>query len=157
MQILAIDPSVNNIGLAYYWQNPLGIMLLETALFHPEKGASLQKKGNQLLRFLHLKGWKPDVLVVEYPQWEASTRGAIASEMGYTLDLAYLCGVLVGWSQLASKDIFLPTPIQWKGNLPKSATEHRVKQKFGFVTSQISEHEVDACGLLMWWLELQKQ
>ena len=155
MNILAVDPSVNNVGLAYYKTAGLMEATLETALFHPEKGAILQKKGNQLIRFLHLKGWKPDKLIIEYPQWEGSQRGAIAAQQGYTLDLAYLCGMLVGWSGLGSKDIFLPTPRNWKGNLPKKATEHRVKEKFGFVTSQISEHEFDSVGLLMWWQDTQ--
>lgn len=158
MNILAIDPSVNNIGLAYYKTDDtdLTIPRLETSLFHPEKSASLQKKGNQLCRFLYLRGWQRiNKLIIEYPQWEASQRGAIAAQQGYTLDIAYLCGHLVGWAKLGSEDVLLPTPIQWKGNLPKKATEHRVKEKFGFITSQISEHEIDACGLLFWWLHSQ--
>lgn len=163
MNILAIDPSIRNVGFAFFQtENPKLTQdrFLSTYLHHPleiKRGNHLRMQaiGQDILQFLHLRvlqGKKINRLVIEYPQWENSQRGAIASEQGYTLDLAYICGLIVAYSNLpSSSSVLLPTPLIWKGNLPKKATESRVQQKFG--TLQISEHEYDACGLLLWGCE----
>lgn len=158
MTILAIDPSVNNVGLARYNTDT---KKLRTWLHHPSRkliGASKTQSmvhlGNSILRFIlveFLQGEKIDELVIEYPQWQGSTKGLIAMQKGYTLDLAFLTGVLATGFRLASCNVYTPTPMEWKGNIPKKATEKRVEKKFGSL--QISEHEYDAIGLLLWRME----
>lgn len=151
MILLAVDPSVNNIGLACYNTDTKE---LRTKLFHPPKGEDIQVVGAAILRYLYISfvyREKVDKLVVEYPNFQGSEKGLIAMQKGYTLDLAYICGVLSTGLQLASSNVFLPTPLVWKGNMPKKATEARVQRKFG--TLQISEHEYDAVGMLMWLMK----
>lgn len=147
MKFLAVDPSINNVGLAYYNSDT---QVVRTRIFHPPK-LDLAPMGASILRFIFisfLQGEKVDKLIVEYPNFQGSTKGLIAMQQGYTLDLAYICGVLAGGMQLASADVMLPTPLEWKGNQPKAATELRVQRWFG--TLQISEHEYDALGLLLY-------
>ena len=151
MKILAVDPSVNNIGLACYNSDTKE---LRTQLFHPKKGREKAAMGIEILRHVllfFLQGEKVDYMVVEYPNWQGSAKGLIAMQKGYTLDLAFVCGILAAGLPLSSNKIFLPTPLEWKGNAPKSATEYRVKKRFGIL--QISEHEYDALGLLMYAME----
>lgn len=159
MLLLAIDPSVNNVGLAVY---DTTTNKLKTRLLHPSrdfKGAaesqSMLHLSISVLRTIlieFLQGRKIDKLVIEYPNWQGSTKGLIAMQKGYTLDLAFLGGVLASGFNLACANVYTPTPLGWKGNAPKSATEHRVQKEFGML--QISEHEYDAIGMIQW---LKKQ
>lgn len=133
---------------------------IKTKLFHPTKKKTeltcqvMPRIANEILRFIFLTLYNelPDVLVIEYPQWEGSERGAIASQKGYTLNLAFLAGYIGGYYALPFTKKYFPTPRDWKGNMPKSATVHRVQKYFG--TLQISEHEMDAVGLILWAKEL---
>lgn len=155
MLLLAIDPSVNDIGIAAYDTQE---RTLRTKLHHPMRsfaGAAASQSmvhlSNSVLRYLlveFLQGKKVDKLVIEYPNWQGSTKGLIAMQKGYTLDLAFLCGVLATGFRLASSNVYTPTPLEWKGNIPKDATKHRVQKEFG--TLQISEHEYDAVGMIQW-------
>ena len=89
-----------------------------------------------------------DVLVIEYPNWQGSAKGLIAMQMGYTLDLAFMAGAMASSFGVMPENLYLPTPMQWKGNMPKTATVHRVQKEFGIL--QISEHEFDAVGMIQW-------
>ncbi len=158
MLILAIDPSINNVGTALY---DTLTQKLKTKLIKPSRslaGAAESQSmvciGHDILRVLIvevLQGKKVDKLIIEYPQWENSERGAIAAQKGYTLDLAFIAGMVGGGFGLATNNIYAPTPMMWKGNRPKTATKADVKRVFGSL--QISEHEVDAVGLILWGLE----
>jgi hypothetical protein len=149
MNILAIDPSINNVGIALYSTEE---KKLQTRLYHPPNG-SLLRKADSIHLQLHLLtfGCFPDVIIIEYPQWQASTKGITAAKQGYTLDLAFLVGyILSKWTGKGCIH-FMPTPTEWKGQTPKKATEERVKKMFGDL--KISEHEFDACGMIIWYLE----
>lgn len=152
MKILAIDLSVNNVGIALYDTQSSE---LRTKLFHPRrnKDTPIDEIGIQITGaiILFLQGRiMIDCLIIEYPNWQNSTKGLIAMQQGYTLDLAFIVGYLTGRFNLSPDKVHLPTPLQWKNNIPKAATERRVQQKFGPLA--ISEHEFDAVGLLMWFL-----
>lgn len=159
MLLLAIDPSVNNIGVALY---DTTLKKLRTRLIHPNRtfrGAaesqSMVHLSIYVLRAIlieFLSGKQIDKLVIEYPNWQRSTKGLIAMQQGYTLDLAFLAGVLATGFKLCAADVYTPTPLQWKGNIPKDATKLRVQKEFGIL--QISEHEYDAVGMMQW---LKKQ
>lgn len=147
MNILAIDPSINNVGLAWYSTEK---KKLRTKIYHPPKGPTLVSIGIQIIKSILI--WAPelDVIIIEYPQYEGSARGQIASQKGYTLDLSFLCGYIGGFFDLGSTNFLIPTPREWKGNRPKSATEAEVKKVFpSFVGS---EHEIDAVGMILWYL-----
>lgn len=158
MRILAVDPSVNNVGLALY---DTETKRLQTHTHHPPnrkgKGGETQEMSHMMagvFRFIYislLQGKKIDKLVVEYPNWQGSERGLIAAQQGYTLDLAFIAGHLASSFGLTPSNIYLPTPSQWKGNAPKAATQARVQRMFG--TLQIDEHAYDAVGMIMWLMK----
>lgn len=151
MLILAIDPSVNNVGIALY---DTKTKQLESNCFKPKRNQDtpIIQVTSQITDFLQKKK-RPDVLIVEYPQWEASTRGLIAMQQGYTLDLAFICGFIAGaYPKLSPSSILTPTPREWKGQTPKAGTECRVRRAFNLSSNKISEHEFDAMGLILWFL-----
>jgi hypothetical protein len=160
MLILAVDPSVKNVGFALTCGNGKIVTCLHHPLEIPRNNPlRLQSIAGDILNRLHLllaiyQYKKITHLVIEYPQFENSVRGEVAARQGYTLDLAYVCGEIVRYCALHTSNVRLPTPLQWKGNRPKKATELEVQKKFGML--QISEHEYDACGLLLWGLEEMK-
>lgn len=150
MNILAIDPSVNNVGIAWYSTEEKRLC---TKLFHPPKGPTMVSIGIQIIKSIQtMKEF--DVIIMEYPQYEGSARGDIASKKGYTLDLAFLCGFIGGFFDLGSAKTLTPTPREWKGNRPKSATEAEVKKAFSSFVG--SEHEIDAVGMIFWYLRSAK-
>ncbi len=154
MKILAIDPSVNNVGIAWH-DNELGTT--KSSLFKPTRHTMpciCHAICSHLALTVLQKGERPDFVILEYPQWEASERGLIAMQKGYTLDLAFIVGFIAGRLNLAPANILVPTPRDWKKNIPKAATELRVKRYFGSnLRAGISEHEYDALGLILWYLK----
>lgn len=157
MKILGLDPSVNNVGLAL-WDSELNI--LQTDVFHPRrsKDTPMPEIGTQIVRHIlttFLQGEKDiQYAVMEFPQWENSTRGAIAMQQGYTLDLAYIvghvAGVLTCNLRLAATKIFTPTPMEWKKNLPKDAVGLRFQKRYGVSPSEVSDHEFEAAMMIDW-------
>jgi len=149
MKILAIDPSVNNVGIAFY---DTETKQLKTSCFHPKrnKDTTVLAVAKQIVSHMHLsgKGRQMDVVVIEQPNWQGSTKGLIAMQQGYTLDLAFLVGYISCW--LCCPITYLPTPMQWKGTIPKEATQRRVEKQFGELN--ITEHEFDAIGMIQWVL-----
>lgn len=158
MIILGIDPSVNNVGLALYNTTTKE---LRTRTFHPslKLKSHLPSLSVEICRFISLvflqKEKKIDRLVIEMPQWESSQRGKIAGVKGFTLDLAYIVGFCGGRLGLDPLDIYVPTPLMWKGQTPKHVTESRMRKRYN-ITTALSDHEFDAIGLIDWLLEIFK-
>lgn len=155
MKILAIDPSVNNVGIAYYDTETKEI---KTSCFHPNRTGKIGMDTRQIYSHLILrygllqKEKKPDVLILEYPNWQGSTKGLIAMQQGYTIDLAFVVGHLSGL--INAPHCQMPTPLDWKKNIPKAATQARVRRYFSPQSfNHISEHEFDALGMIIWYLE----
>lgn len=142
MKILAIDPSINYVGWAYY----------DTELDEWEGGSIFLKVGNLHTRSVEichqLNRFKPTQFVYEKPTFMASTKGRVAAQKGYTIDLAFICGYVAARSMVNPFDIFGYTPVQWKGNVPKRATEAKYFRHFTRRTPPPSEHEIDATMLL---------
>lgn len=151
MKILAIDPSIRNVGVACYWTdtNELLTKIIRPPSFKRDQLLFLAKN---ILSQLEDWMYNLDILVVEYPNWQGTSKGAIAAQQGYTLDLAFMVGLFV--AQFSKAKTFLPTPMQWKGNLKKEATQHRVQKQFGELN--ITEHEYDAVGMIQWYLQGMK-
>lgn len=147
----AIDPSVNNIGVAVHNTET---QMVDTHLYRPVRTDSLLFDARTVLQKIKtsiLLNRPVDYLTIEYPNWQNSDKGLIAMQQGYTLDLAFQVGIFAAGFGLPSGSVFLPTPNIWKGNTPKLATEHRVQKKFGIL--QISEHEYDALGMILWTIK----
>jgi len=155
MRIIGIDPSVNNVGLAFYDTQSHA---LNTATFHPkrDKDTPIVNVAIQIARYItisFLQGRKrPDLAVMEYPQWEDSDRGRMAMQKGYIHNLAFVVGYLCSNIGLAGSCIYTPTPMQWKKNIPKKAIGIRFTRRFLVDYKTISDHEFEAAMMIDWLL-----
>lgn len=145
MRILGIDPSVNNIGVAL-WED--GNIVTRT--WHPPF-----KEKEFLLAYLPaivkdlLRERPIDHLVVEYPSFHTSTKGKIAAQKGYTLDLAFVAGLIA--SLVKAKHTCFPTPMDWKGQTPKDIVGVRFHQWSGYHLT--NDHEFEAAMMIKYVLK----
>ncbi len=96
-------------------------------------------------------------MVIEYPEWQASERGIIAAQKGYTLDLAFVVGYLCGSLGIPASKCHTPTPNGWKGNLPKKAVGLRFERRFLASAKEVSDHEFEAAMMIDWLLKQPSQ
>ena len=147
MTIVAIDPSVRNIGFARLVDTKLATTTLKVK---PDEDKIKQlKRACLAIRValdIHVK--EQPLIISEYPSFQNSMRGKIAATSGDTLGLAAICGYLIG----TKSDILLPTPMQWKGTVPKEVTGHRFTQWTGKDYRELTDHEVDAAMMIHWAL-----
>lgn len=160
MIFAAIDPSINNIGLAILQTHGKGEVWLNRALtFYPDEEDKIADKVEKAFKYFVKNGWvytsPPMQLIMEYPQYMTAQRGIIAAQKGYTLDLAFICGLFQGLFQIPNDDVFLYTPQQWLGNRPKTATEAKFKRVFPHNKPE-SEHSTDAAMLGYYHLKKMK-
>lgn len=155
MKILGVDPSVNNVGLAYWDSNRL---FLKTTTFHPKRDSesSISSVAVQVARFIHIDflagEGRLDGLVMEFPQFENSDRGHQAMIKGFLFDLAFILGYLGGCLGVKASDIKTPTPNQWKGQMPKKAVGLRFDKTYGLDYEDYSDHEYEAAMMIQWYL-----
>lgn len=153
MKIVAIDPSVNNVGIAK-WDTEKSE--LSTALYHPIKTDGIVHIGNQLAMYCKMLRYIPDILILECPTFMGSTKGKIAAQKGYTIDLAFIVGYLAASFRLYHHQVFLPTPMEWKGNLPKEAVGIRFQKVYGLDHKSVSDHEFEAAMMIDWYLKKKR-
>lgn len=150
MIIVAIDPSINTIGSAIWIDGEI-----ETRCIRTLQGgkAHLVKTLPIYLLWIteKLKGERADCLVVEYPNFQASTRGKIAAQQGYTLDLAFVAGFVA--QQIPARVTFFPTPMKWKGQTPKDVVGRRFTEWTGVDYHTLTDHEFEAVMMIHWALK----
>lgn len=153
--ILAIDPSIRNLGWATYegvwntgnWKH--GTLEIPSGLTIPEV---LHFIGKQL-KYKILDN-DPTVLVVEYPEFfQGSQKGAVAAVKGTTFGLAAIAGYLQGFFKLNGQNgkVVHYTPSQWKGQIPKAGMLHRFYKRFGYPAP--NDHEAEAALMLDYYLD----
>lgn len=149
--IFAFDPSVNNIGWCV--RSPEG---WEGGTISLPPSFNLHERLNRIKAVVRLRTrythYPIQQLVYEEPTFMASTKGKIAAQKGYTINLGIVCGFILGCFDISPHDTFAYTPGQWKGNVPKSATQVKYARTFGLVNPKVesppSEHEIDATMML---------
>lgn len=157
--IFSIDPSARNqIGYAALQIDvDREIRIVHQDTFKVNKESSLYhicQNAYKHMTAMILSGFFVDHLVIEYPQFMQGTKGAIAAQQGYTLDLAFVCGFFAAKFGLSRMQTHMYTPIQWKGTKPKSATLAHYKRVFD--TPYSSEHSVDAVMLGHYFCKVAK-
>ena len=148
--ILAIDPSINNIGIVIY-QIKQNTTSIETILIKT-KGDTSAKKIFYLTEQLEnlLRNNKVDVAVIEEPPKFIRRRGwkNLNTSSIMKLSMAYGCilSVLSRWG--------IPVEFIPAGKLAtKNKARLYLEQVKHIDTSQMSEHEVDALMLVDWYRE----
>lgn len=153
MRILAIDPSINNVGWcvwnscksdrlkAWRW----GCWKLE--------GYNYPMRLMDLILHIDETVGPFDILVSEWPAFYSSQKGHIAAHQNYTIDLAGICYWVAGWYRLDHRHHFPLTASNWKGSVPKLVTQRKFIRTFNKHMHQINEHAVDATMMLHYWLQ----
>jgi len=156
--IVAVDPSVNNVGISFAKFNPQTKEVSErsTKLVKP-RGSDLEQTARNLINAMRFEfaSLQIHTLVLEYPEFFSSMKGAVAATQGFTLDLAYICGRIAG--EFSKAKTVLYTPSQWKGQQPKKAIEFKFNRLFGKWKgwANKSEHEQEATMMLNKHLQLE--
>jgi len=154
MKILAIDPSINHIGLAYRRSDAERVQWsqINPPQSRGEWKSDLRERVDLILAKIRvLSLYDTNVGIIEYPAFQNSTRGHIAAQMGYTLDLAYICGAVV--ASMPNTKWYLPTPQQWKGQQPKMAIGIKFTRWTGVDYNTVSDHCYEAAMMIKWYLD----
>ncbi|SRR5258705_11952730 len=164
--LLAIDPSINNLGWALYDFSKGGeIYAINSAgwkygLIHP-KGFNLQSKWKDAyFKLKEVIGRDKYVthLAAEWPMYFNGLRGKLAAQQNFTINLASLIGYLVGKLGVKAEYVSLWTPIHWKSSVPKHVTQAKFIRTFGSEAKQIantqSDDVIDAIMIAEFWLSL---
>lgn len=109
---------------------------------------------------------KPGMLVLEFPSYQAGSKGIYAARKGYTLELAYLCGkIAMGWEYYITKvmvDTGLQFPLSynveyrsWNGQLQKKHTCKRLFDHFAISADpqSLDNNFADAIMMGKWHIE----
>jgi len=164
--LLAIDPSINNLGWAIYDFSAGGEMYRidscgwKYGLIHP-KGFNIQGRWRDAyfkLREVIGKDRHITHLAAEWPMWFDGLRGRLAAQQNFTINLSSLIGYLVGKLGVKTEFVSLWTPVQWKGSVPKYATEAKFVRIFGQTARQVANTQsndvIDAIMIAEFWLSL---
>ena len=148
---IAIDPSINNLGIAIF----LDDVLHTYDLVHPqanltgEKDYTLKARDmmNKIRAILNkVKEIDSKVqLVTEIPDhFGDSGRGYIARETGAILKLSFVCGMICGLSE----DTIVYKPSAWKGQMSKEVVRARLVRQYPDKEIEYLDHNiVDAIGI----------
>lgn len=160
LKVLAIDPSVNDVGWGYMERSPTlyetetsGLIEYEWSwnwgVFHLE-GWNLLQRCKDLVHRVHETGLTEFThLIIEWPTFYESTKGQIAAASGYTIDLAAIGMYFAGWFHLETENIELVTAPEWKGNASKEVTQHRFFKQFGIDPRKEDHNAIDAVMMLL--------
>lgn len=181
--LLAIDPSVRNLGWAIVNLNKMhwsavddvsnnyydltieglwsyGLVQMESTrgvdpsiIKHRWKQAFYEIKA-----YMDLEDIEPTHFASEWPTFFNSTKGYIAATQNFTVGLASMVGYLAGQFNFKADNMTLWTPMQWKGTVPKYVTRNRFIQTFGKPGEKqariLSDDIIDAIMIAKYWLTL---
>lgn len=153
--ILAIDPSIANLGWAILTYEPgtdahpriecSGTVKRKTSNLSPEH------RINSILEGLEdeIVNWfcraTNGTIVIEQPQLWGSYKSTASLHSGALLGLHILTGALYWWGTTHVKEVHLIPVTEWKGQLPKSVTRKRMEKKYDVKFETFDES--DAVGL----------
>ena len=151
---VAIDPSINNCGMAIF----LDDVLVAHDLLHPSRETiALNQKDsehyraksrdicNQIRRIYEtVKARDPKtVLVTEVPEHFGNS-GYISRETGSVFKLTFVCGMIYG----IAEDVVAYQPSKWKGQLSKEVVRNRlIKDYPNRDIDKLDHNIVDAIGI----------
>lgn len=160
MKIVAIDPSINDVG----WAVVDGLQRSESGVWDNSKadwkwghwliqGISLPYKLREIVEWMIIEfdGMNPeeDWLVLEWPAFFGSPKGQAAAKQGHTINLAGVVGYIAGFFRMLPQNTHLVTANQWKGNVPKEITRMRLFKALGQKQIyKVNHNAVDAVMLL---------
>lgn len=174
MRLLALDPSVNDVGWATFDTSEIKVghqyllknidrlrkiairQVWKWGTWHLE-GTSLEMRQLDLVQTIIANIGPFDILIGEKPSFFDNARGHIASRQNYTIDLAAVLNYVAGWFHKDHRNYFPINVMAWKGNVPKMVTARQFFRIFGYKErippAGLTDHAIDATMLLHYWLK----
>jgi Holliday junction resolvasome RuvABC endonuclease subunit len=151
-RILALDPSVQNLGWAIVETDAQGILLQSvrqadfSGVWHPSARKGSEARETQLASFLSLQidNLRPSVVVVEIP----NTGKHRPQRYSDTTTYARAVGACEAVPVCRGYPVVRVTPSEWKRNAGKSRTRRLVASVAG---KSVGSDETDAIGIGMWY------
>lgn len=153
LRVLAIDPSINNVGWAYLeiTRNEAGEkeMGWNWGVFNLD-GWNLLQRCKDLVHYVDQQNLNEfDYLLIEWPMFYSSEKGQVAATESYTINLAAIGAYLAGWYHIPTENVELITAPQWKGNQTKAITARRFMKQFGCDPLKEDHNAIDATMMLL--------
>jgi len=139
--ILAIDPSIRACGVAIFLKGKLVYVDVIRTMAVVNQAQAIQEicdKLHHIWQTTISDSLRPELLVVEKPQ--IYQQAQLKGDPNDLIPLALMSGVL--WEKFKPKNLMLPTPKEWKGQVPKNVMTKKT-------CSQLSKQEID---VLSWEL-----
>jgi hypothetical protein len=155
MRILALDPSVNNVGwatldLEFDSENNRVVKEDWNWGTWELNGQNFLMRCGDCRDYILQEIGDFDFLVVEWPMYYDSDKGSVAARQGYTINLAGVAMYICGYFQLHHTKMRLYTAPDWKGTTPKKVTARRFFRLFDVNINDIDEHAIDAVMMLLY-------
>lgn len=150
---MSVDPGTHSTG---YCIMNLDLKLKSHGLLKARKKTWRENCDLILTQLIDVSSrFKPDVLILEYPEYWAGSCGFAARESGSLLKLSFLCGCIYAYfNTVFPVNIYLVTPSQWKGQLSKEVTNRRLSKIYpNDVNSSLDHNTVDAIGIAYFSIE----
>lgn len=160
MKIVAIDPSVNEVG----WAVVENIYNDENG-WHTEEANwrwghwkiasnSLTFKWKEITEWMIIEfgglDHSEDWVVMEWPVYFDGMRGHASAKMGHTINLASVVAYIAGYFRLPWRNVHLLTATQWKGSVSKEITRMRFFRHMGIKQIyKVNHNAVDAVMMLL--------
>jgi len=168
MKILSIDPGTQytGYGVLTLSQDKKRVAVNSHGLLKSPSLSDWRKRSRHIIIGLaDLFRDNPEVgschgVVMEFPQFQAGSRGLSASRSDATIKLACLCGMI---EQFISNEYLLSThfvsPSAWKGQTDKKITCARCLKYHGldFKYTGIENNIADAIMIGDWWLRIGRE
>lgn len=148
-KLLALDPSVNNVGFATLQIFDNGQQQWTWGTWNLE-GYNLLQRCADLCAYIQQSGNADFTdLILEWPTFYASEKGEVAAKQDYTINLAAIAMYCAGFFHLPVDRIELVTAPQWKGQADKRITARRFFKNFGYDALVVDHNTIDATMLLL--------
>lgn len=159
--LLAVDPSTRNMGWAVVKLDDTsrtgryvksGVLRMKKDLDGDVDGeASLEwvARVDEVVKFVMDKATSvgADEVYIEMPSTYGGGKGGVASNSGAVMKLAFCVAAVRGALIAGGFTAVLLPVVKWKGTLPKTVTQLRVKKHWGVIGDH---NEIDAVGMLDW-------
>jgi Holliday junction resolvasome RuvABC endonuclease subunit len=148
-KLLSIDPGLDGTGWALWDENwELGPHVSNAV---PSKGhMEWNERAHYIATYLSelAKKETPCQVASEYPAFFQSAGGQTTAASGALVKLTYLVGCIGMAMYDLGYDLQLVSPTAWKGQLPKTVVEGRIRKIFpGWQPTRKASHEWDAVGI----------
>lgn len=147
-KLLAIDPGLSGTGWAIF----SGKKLADFGVLTFRDNEPWERRGQMYADSIFTLFYNEncDDFAIEFPGFFESAAGTMVAKTGDLAKLTYLVGLICGTvqAQIFIRSFKLVPVHEWKGQLPKSVVNERIKKILGEKTCEkIKSHAFDAVGI----------